>query len=184
LYLRPVVTIFNSQPHLDEDGARNRTTGFGDTVLGVAAARPLFGGRVVLGAGPTFIFPTASQRELGQDTWQVGPDLGVTVLGKSFIAYAFVQQWFKVGGDGRKTNQMNTVFNFTHAFANGWTVGTQPSLSVDWEARDDDGVALRSGRRWERCANADAPRRCSSCSSSTTPFGPAPPVRGGMSSCK
>jgi hypothetical protein len=145
LYLRPVVTLFNSQPHLDEDGARDRTTGFGDTVLGVAAARPLFGGRVVVGAGPTFIFPTASRQELGQDTWQVGPDLGVTLLGKSFIAYAFVQQWFKVGGDGRKTNQMNTVFNFTHAFANGWTVGTQPNLSVDWEARDDDGVTFAVG---------------------------------------
>ena len=128
LYLRPVVTIFNSQPHLDEDGGRDRTTGFGDTVLGVAGARPLFGGRMVVGGGPTFIFPTASQRQLGQDTWQAGPDLGVTLLGKSFIAYAFVQQWFKVGGDGRKTSQMNTVFNFTHAFANGWTVGTQPNL--------------------------------------------------------
>jgi hypothetical protein len=145
LYVRPVVTIFNSQPHLDEDGGRDRTTGFGDTVLGVAVARPLFGGRLVVGGGPTFIFPTASQRQLGQDTWQVGPDLGVTLLGKSFIAYAFVQQWFKVGGDGRKTNQMNTVFNFTHAFANGWTVGTQPNLSVDWEARDGDGVAFAVG---------------------------------------
>ena len=145
LYLRTVVTIFNSLPHLDERGGDDRTTGFGDTVLGVAVAHPLFGGRLVVGGGPTFIFPTASQRQLGQDTWQVGPDLGVTLLGKSFIAYAFVQQWFKVGGDGRKTSQMNTVFNFTHAFANGWTIGTQPNLSVDWEARGDDRVALSVG---------------------------------------
>jgi len=145
LYLRPVATIFNSLPHLDEDGGRDRTTGLGDTVLGVAVAHPLFGGRLVVGGGPTFIFPTASQRQLGQDTWQVGPDLGVTLLGKSFIAYAFAQQWFKVGGDGRKTSQMNAVFNFTHAFANGWTIGTQPNLSVDWEARDGDGVAFAVG---------------------------------------
>ena len=67
------------------------------------------------------------------------------MLGKNFIAYAFVQQWFKVGGDGRETNQMNGVFNFTRTFANGWTIGTQPNLSVDWEARGDEGVAFSIG---------------------------------------
>ena len=145
LYIRPVVTIVNSLPYLDQNGHSERTAGFGDTVLGIAAARPLFGGRVVLGAGPTFAFPTASERELGQDTWQIGPDVGATVLGRNFIAYAFVQQWFKVGGDGRDTNQMNGVFNFTYTLANGFTIGTQPSLSVNWEAPEDNRVAFSIG---------------------------------------
>jgi hypothetical protein len=145
LYMRPVVTMVNSVPQLDQNGHSERTNGFGDTVLGVAAAHPLFGGRLVLGAGPTFAFPTASERELGQDTWQIGPDVGATLLGKSFIAYAFVQQWFKVGGDGRDTNQMNGVFNFTYTLANGITIGTQPSLSVNWEAPEDNRVAFSIG---------------------------------------
>jgi hypothetical protein len=145
LYMRPVVTIANSLPHLDRNGQSERTNGFGDTILGIAAARPLFGGRLVVGAGPTFTFPTASARELGQDTWQIGPDVGATLLGKNFIAYAFVQQWFKVGGDGRHTNQMSGVFNFTYTFANGYTIGTQPSLSVNWEAPEDNRVAFAIG---------------------------------------
>jgi len=145
LYMRPVVTMVNSLPQLDQNGHSERTNGFGDTVLGVAAAHPLFGGRLMLGAGPTFAFPTASERELGQDTWQIGPDVGATLLGKSFIAYAFVQQWFKVGGDGRDTNQMNGVFNYTYTFANGYTIGTQPSLSVNWEAPEDNRVAFSIG---------------------------------------
>ena len=145
LYIRPVVTIVNSLPQLDQNGHSARTAGFGDTVLGVAAARPLFGGRLVVGAGPTFVFPTASERELGQDTWQAGPDVGATLLGKNFIAYAFVQQWFKAGGDGRDTNQMNGVFNFTYTLANGFTIGTQPSLSVDWKAPEDNRVAFSIG---------------------------------------
>jgi hypothetical protein len=146
LYIRPVLTTVNSLPHLDRVGNSDRTAGFGDTVLGVAAAhRPLFGGRLVIGAGPTFIFPTASERELGQDTWQFGPDAGVTLLGKHFIAYGFVQQWFKVGGAGRKTNQMSGVFNYTYSFENGWTVGTQPNLSVDWKAPGDEGVVFSIG---------------------------------------
>ena len=41
----------------------------------------------------------------------------------------------QVGGDGRDANHMNGVFNFTYLLDNGWTVGTQPTLSVDWEAR-------------------------------------------------
>jgi hypothetical protein len=146
LYIRPVVTTVNSNPLPGPAGSSERTTGFGDTVLGIAAAhRPLFGGRLVVGAGPTFIFPTASERELGQDTWQFGPDAGVTLLGKHFIAYGFVQQWFKVGGDGRDTNQMNGVFNYTYSFPSGWTIGTQPTLSVDWKAEGDSGRTFAIG---------------------------------------
>ena len=40
---------------------------------------------------------------------------------------------------------MNGVFNFTRTFANGWTIGTQPNLSVDWEARGDEGVTFSIG---------------------------------------
>jgi hypothetical protein len=145
LYLRPVVTIVNSLPNLDQNGNSARATGYGDTVLGVAAAHPLLGGRLVIGAGPTFIFPTAPQRELGQDTWQVGPDVGATLLGKHFIAYGFVQQWFKVGGDGTKTNQLSGVFDYTYSFDNGWTVGTQPSLSIDWDASANQRAAFGIG---------------------------------------
>jgi len=135
LIIRPIVTIVNSIPHFDQSGQNERTAGFGDTVLAFALPRSLFGGRLMVGAGPTFIFPTASKDLLSQDTWQVGPDAGAVVLGKHFITYGFVQQWFKIGGNGRDTNQMSGTFNFTYLFENGWTLGTQPTLSVDWKAR-------------------------------------------------
>jgi hypothetical protein len=142
LIIRPVVTMVNSVPTLDQNGRGDRTTGFGDTVLGFAIPRPFFGGKLMVGAGPTFIFPTASERELGQDTWQLGPDLGAVLQLRNVIAYAFAQQWFKVGGHGRMTNQMSTVFNVTRVFQNGWTIGTQPTLSIDWEAREGERVTF------------------------------------------
>ena len=138
LIIRPIVTIANSVPHFDQRGENERTVGFGDTVLAFALPRSLLGGRLMVGAGPTFIFPTASKDLLSQDAWQVGPDAGAVLLGKRFIAYAFAQQWFKVGGSGRDTNQMNGTFNFTYLFQNGWTLGTQPTLSVDWKARSGE----------------------------------------------
>ena len=145
LYLRPVGTIVNSLPLPARNGGTKTASGFGDTVLGIAVARPVLGGRLVLGAGPTFVFPTATEDELGRNNWQVGPDVGATVLGKNFIAYGFVQQWFKAGGDGTETSQMNGVFNFTYTLANGLTIGTQPNLSVDWKAVDDERVTLSVG---------------------------------------
>jgi hypothetical protein len=135
LIIRPMVPIVNSIPHFDRSGQNDRTAGFGDTVLAFALPRSLFGGRLMVGAGPTFIFPTASKDLLSQDTWQVGPDAGAVLLGKRFISFAFLQQWFKIGGDGRDANHMSGVFNFTYMLDNGWTIGTQPTLSVDWEER-------------------------------------------------
>jgi hypothetical protein len=86
LVIRPVVTLVKSVPHLDQSGQRERTTGFGDTVLAFAIPRPLFGGRLMLGAGPTFIFPTASKHQLGQHTWQFGPDVGAVLQLRHTIA--------------------------------------------------------------------------------------------------
>ena len=138
LIVRPIVPIVNSVPHFDQNGQNERTAGFGDTVLAFALPRSFLGGRLMVGAGPTFIFPTASKELLSQDNWQVGPDAGAVLLGKRFISYGFVQQWFKVGGSGTDTNQMSGTFNFTYLLDSGWTIGTQPTLSVDWNASDGE----------------------------------------------
>ena len=75
LIVRPVLTMVNSLPTLDQNGRGDRTTGFGDTVLGFAIPRPFFGGKLMVGAGPTFIFPTASERQArpGRVAGRAGP---------------------------------------------------------------------------------------------------------------
>ena len=143
LIIRPIVPMANSIPHFDQSGQNERTTGFGDTVLAFALPRPLFGGRLMVGAGPTFIFPTASTDLLSQHTWQVGPDAGAVLLGKHFIAYGFAQQWFKIGGDGRDTNQMSGTFNFTYCSQTGGPSG--PSRSFRWIGRRAEASEGRSG---------------------------------------
>ena len=185
LIIRPIVTIVNSVPHFDQSGQNERTAGFGDTVLAFALPRSLLGGRLMVGAGPTFIFPTASEDLLSQDTWQVGPDAGAVLLGKHFIAYGFVQQWFKIGGDGRDTNQMSGTFNFTYLFAK----------RVDHRDAAEPFGRLGGARRrardvWDRATGgqdvqmrrpADA---VPAAGSGTTRFVQASPVRSGIFSCK
>ena len=135
LFTRPVLTFFNSTPYVDSTGHGERTTAFGDTVLAFALApRPMLGGHLMIAAGPTFIFPTATEHLLGQHTWQLGPDVGVVWLGKHFTAFVFPQQWFKIGGSGPKTNQLSTLWDFTYFFKNGWNIGTEPNFLVNWQA--------------------------------------------------
>ena len=61
LIIRPIVTTVNAIPTFDQSGQNERTAGFGDTVLAFALPRSLFGGHLMVAAGPTFIFPTASR---------------------------------------------------------------------------------------------------------------------------
>jgi len=66
---RPVIPVFNSNPYINpKSGNVHRVTGFGDTVF-VTMLSPTDNlvGRWLLAAGPTFIFPTATNSRLGQN---------------------------------------------------------------------------------------------------------------------
>jgi hypothetical protein len=146
LVTRPVLQLFNATPSQDQAGQSNRVTGFGDTAVALALSP---GHRLVgnwlLAAGPTFIFPTATDSRIGQDKWQVGPAAAVGYVGKNFVTYVFPQQWFSVGGDGRRTRQMSLIYAFVRTLPNGWTVGTNPNMFVDWEAPSGNKVSFPVG---------------------------------------
>jgi hypothetical protein len=153
---RPVMQFVNSQPYPAPasvnpgTGAMNidvkRTTGFGDMAFATAISpdRSLVG-NWLLAAGGTFVFPTATQHVLGQDTWQAGPTVALGYKGPKWIAFAFPQHWWKVGGDGKETNQTLVQYNFTWSYDNGWSVGTSPNFSVNWEAPSGQQVTFPVG---------------------------------------
>jgi Putative MetA-pathway of phenol degradation len=146
LVTRPVLQLVNSTPFPDQTGNSDRATGFGDTVLALALSpsRKL-AGNWLLAAGPTFIFPTATDPRIGQDKWQVGPAAAFGYTGKNFITYAFPQQWFSVGDGGTRARHMLMYYAFVYAFKNGWSVGTNPAMTVDWEASSGNKVAFPVG---------------------------------------
>jgi hypothetical protein len=146
LIARPVLQFVNSTPFQDQTGKSDRATGFGDTVLALAVSpsRKLVG-NWLLAAGPTFIFPTATDPRIGQDKWQVGPAAAFGYSGKNFITYVFPQQWFSVGDNGARARHMLTYYAFVYAFSNGWSVGTNPAMSVDWDASSGNKVAFPVG---------------------------------------
>jgi hypothetical protein len=88
-----------------------------------------------LGAGPSFIFSTASNWRLGQNKWQLGPAGVLGYLGGKWIAGVFPQLWFSVGGPGSQTvSQMNIQYFFQYFPDSGWGIGTSPNMLVNWYA--------------------------------------------------
>jgi hypothetical protein len=146
LIARPVLQLFNSTPFQDQTGQAQRVTAFGDTALAFALSPgPKLVGNWLLAAGPTFIFPTATNSVIGQDKWQIGPAAAVGYQGKNFITYVFPQQWFSVGGNGQRVSHMLLYYAFVRVYSNGWSVGTNPSMFVDWEASRGNKVAFPVG---------------------------------------
>jgi hypothetical protein len=136
LISRPVIPVFNSTPYVNNSGNLHRITGFGDTALvELLSPSPRLAGPWLVGAGPTFIFPTASNSRLGQNKWQIGPTGLLGYLSEKWIVGVFPQQWWSVGGPGPNTiSQMNLQYFFAYFPAAGWSVGTSPNMLVNWYA--------------------------------------------------
>jgi hypothetical protein len=117
-----------------------RTTGFGDMAyVGLVGPKHLpkvAGGKVILAAGPTFIFPTASETILGQGKWQAGPSLAVGLITEHWRLGLFPQQWWSFAGDERRrsVNQMNVQYFLYYAPTPAWEIGMAPNLFVNWDA--------------------------------------------------
>lgn len=136
LITRPVFQVMNSTPYVNQSGNLHRVTGFGDTILAtLISPSPKLVGPWLLGAGPSFIFPTASNSRLGQNKWQLGPAGVFGYLGGKWLAGVFPQQWFSVGGPGPQTvSQMNVQYFFVYLPGDGWGIGTSPNMLVNWYA--------------------------------------------------
>lgn len=147
LITRPVIPLAVSTPYVNSQGDLDRTTGFGDvTLIELVSPGPKLAGNWILGLGPTFIFPTASTPDLGQEKWQAGPAAVVGYLGEKFAGAVFPQQWWSMGGSGEKsTSQLNLQYFFMWFPGDGWNVGMSPNILVDWKAAGGEQVTLPIG---------------------------------------
>ena len=98
LITRPVMPFYNIVPHETSPGEFARDAGLGDLAL-LELLSPAHSGNWVLGAGPTFIFPTATSHFTGQGKRQLGPSVVIGYLTKEFFLGVFPQQWWSIGGE-------------------------------------------------------------------------------------
>lgn len=145
LITRPVITPFNSVPHPREnvtpiDWTRSET--FGDSVLmELVSPSPKQAGQWLLGLGPTFIFPTANSKWVGQGKYQAGPAGLLGYLDEKWILGALVQQWYSfsgAGGSRDSTSQMNFQPVAAYFLEDGWSVGYSGNILANWKADAGD----------------------------------------------
>jgi len=143
---RPVFPTFADRPVLESDGF-DETGGLGDIGLVSLLSPAKTAGGFLWGVGPSFIFPTASKDELGQEKWQAGPAAVGLHLGKEWIFGAFPQHWWSFAGndDRKSTSQTNIQYFIWRLLPDQWQIGMAPNITIDWKADDDDKLTLPVG---------------------------------------
>jgi hypothetical protein len=131
LIARPKFTLLDDQPYTSQ-GELHRVTGVGDTILDLAlspSSNPW-----LLGAGPTFVFPTASNDQTGQGKWQMGPAAVFGYRAERWLASIILQQWWSFAGSSERSNvsAMNLQYSADYFFGAGWNIGTSPTIKVNW----------------------------------------------------
>jgi hypothetical protein len=121
------------QPYPDTNSGGNY--GFGDMnpTLFVSPAHP---GKVIWGAGPTFVFPTASDPSLGQGKWSIGPSFVVLTQPGHWTLGALANNvWSFAGNSNRASvNQFLLQYFINYNLSNGWYLTMQPIITANWAA--------------------------------------------------
>jgi hypothetical protein len=155
LITRPVIPFIFSQPDpgglsLDTVNSRPKLVGLddfdhkggiGDIQLPALLALPgKYAGNWILGAGPVFLFPTATTDALGSNQYALGPAVVFGYKTKKFTAVLFPNYFWKIGSCNQddKTpdiNQGTLLYQFVYNLPNAWQVGTNPTITYNHQAK-------------------------------------------------
>jgi hypothetical protein len=141
LITRPNVPVIFSEPVAKGFNNFDHVGGLADIELPMMVAPPL--GDWIVGLGPVVLFPTATDDDLGQDQWGLGP---AAVLGYKTKKWLFVTQTtyeWGLGGsnDGNPdVSSGNLVYIFLYNLPDAWQIGCNPTITYNHNAP--------SGNRW------------------------------------
>lgn len=142
LITRPTIPVLFSQPIPKGFDDFTNLGGLGDIQLPLLVSPPT--GNWLLGLGPTWLLPTATQREFGRQQWGVGPTLVVGYKTKDWTAFVFPQYTWGIGGwngkDKPDASYLSLIYTFAYNLPDAWQIGFNPTINYDARAT--------SGNRW------------------------------------
>jgi len=142
LITRPSIPVLFSQPVPKGFDNFTHLGGLGDIQLPMLVSPPT--GNLLLGLGPTFLLPTATQTEFGRHQWGVGPTLVAGYKTKDWIAFVFPQYTWGIGGwngrDKPDASNLSMIYTFAYNLPDAWQIGFNPTINYDARAT--------SGNRW------------------------------------
>ncbi len=116
---------------------RDRTDGLGDTIFtGFFSPKNL--GKIIWGAGPVLLLPTATDSTLGADKWGIGPSaVALRMSGKWVYGSHFSHMWSFAGSGDTNVNMSSCQYFINYNIANGWYLASSPIITANWEAESD-----------------------------------------------
>jgi hypothetical protein len=93
-------------------------------------------GKVIWGAGPAFVIPTATNSVLGQGKVSMGPSVVALVQPGPWTIGALVNNVWSVAGDSSRldVNQMTLQYFVNYNLKKGWFLSMSPVITANWEA--------------------------------------------------
>ncbi len=138
LITRTILPIV-SQPSLRP--GQDRETGLGDTLFSAFLSpkdRSLWiGGKVLWGAGPAILLPTATDKQLGPGELGAGPSaVFLAMTGPWVIGSLFSQIWSFTGDSSVSLFTWQPFVNYN--LPKGWYLTTSPIITANWKNSSDD----------------------------------------------
>jgi hypothetical protein len=144
LITRPTIPVLFSEPIPTSSSSFAHKGGLGDIELPFVIAPPT--GKLILGVGPAFLFPTSTDDAFGRSQWGMGPAAVLGYRTEKAIFGAFGQYYFGTGWHGDRelgeqdASYMNLLYFASLDLADAWQVGFSPTITYDRRAD--------SGNRW------------------------------------
>jgi hypothetical protein len=135
--LQALGIVENTPAYLLATGVQNSAGvfGFGDMqpTFFFAPSKPK---KVIWGAGPAVVIPTATNKILGQGKLSLGPSIVVLAQpGHWSVGFLTNNVWSVAGSGGRTdVNQMLLQYFLTYNMKKGWFVTSSPIITANWKA--------------------------------------------------
>jgi hypothetical protein len=98
--------------------------------------------KIIWGAGPQLVLPTATNKVLGQGKWSIGPSVVLLAQPGKWTVGALVNNVWSFAGQSSRpdVNQMLFQYFINYNLNKGWYITWQPTLTANWQATN--------GGRW------------------------------------
>jgi hypothetical protein len=161
---RPAIPLFVDQPVFDADtGGFGGETGLGDIAFDLAYAPKLSDSSIMFAYGVITSLPTATN-DLGAGQWTLGPELLIGKLNPKWVLGLFPNHQWDVTGWTENTINITSIQAFyTYLPGGGWSVGTGPTITYDWESEqwtvplqvNTGKTVVWNGRPWKLSVEAN-----------------------------
>ncbi len=139
LITRTIVPLIE-QPTLVPD--LGNVSGLGDVQLSLYMSPVKPSGGLIWGLGPSFSFPTASDRSLGTGKYSAGLSTALLTIRGPWLVGVLITDVASIGGrDDRQSVHRFLMQPFVnYNFSHGWYLASSPMMTADWKAT--------SGNKW------------------------------------